>query len=98
LTPLGIGSAFDPLEDGVRQRVRAFIETILEDELRAVLGRGRYKRSGEGASGHRNGHPPCDSSLLCDAVRTRSAADVGMPGLASMKKGLVGPSVTIIRP
>jgi putative transposase len=50
------GSELDPLEDGVRQRVRAFIETILEEELRAVLGRGRYERSGEGAAGHRNGH------------------------------------------
>ena len=50
---LASGSAFDPLEDGVRQRVRHFIETILEEELRAVLGRGRYERSAEGASGHR---------------------------------------------
>ena len=46
---LASGSAFDPLEDGVRQRVRRFIETILEEELRAVLGRGRYERSAEGA-------------------------------------------------
>jgi putative transposase len=53
---LASGSAFDPLEDGVRQRVRRFIETILEEELRAVLGRGRYERSAEGATGHRNGH------------------------------------------
>ena len=48
--------AFDPLEDGVRQRVRGFIEAILEEELRAVLGRGRYERSAGGARGHRNGH------------------------------------------
>ena len=54
--PLASGSAFDPLEDGVRQRVRRFIETILEEELQAVLGRGRYERSAEGATGHRNGH------------------------------------------
>jgi putative transposase len=50
------GDELDPLEDGVRRRVRAFIETILEEELRAVLGRGRYERCGEGAAGHRNGH------------------------------------------
>ena len=49
-------SAFDPLEDGVRQRVRRFIETILEEELRAALGRGRYERSAEGATGHRDGY------------------------------------------
>ena len=53
---LASDSAFDPLEDGVRQRVRRFIETILEEELQAVLGRGRYERSAEGATGHRNGH------------------------------------------
>lgn len=48
--------AFDPLEDGVRRRVRCFIEAILEEELQAVLGRGRYERPAEGAQGHRNGH------------------------------------------
>ena len=39
--------AYDPLEDEVRQRVRGFIEAILEEELRAALGRGRYVRSAE---------------------------------------------------
>jgi transposase-like protein len=48
--------AFDPLEDGVRERVRDFIEAILEEELRAALGRGRYERPAEGARGQRNGH------------------------------------------
>jgi putative transposase len=47
---------FDPLEDGMRQRVRIFIKTILEEELQAALGRGRYERSAGGARGHRNGH------------------------------------------
>lgn len=45
----------DPLEAGVRQQVRHFIENILEQELAAVLGRGRYGRS-DGAAGYRNGH------------------------------------------
>jgi putative transposase len=53
---LASDGAFDPLEDGVRQRVRAFIETILEEELEAALGRGRYERPAEGANGYRNGH------------------------------------------
>jgi len=44
--------AFDPLEEGVRR----FIEAILEEELRAVLGRGRYERRAAGPAGHRNGH------------------------------------------
>ncbi|MFO1144379.1 MAG: IS256 family transposase [Amaricoccus sp.] len=47
---------FDPLEEGVRLRVRVFIETILEEELQAALGRGRYERPAEVAKGHRNGH------------------------------------------
>jgi putative transposase len=46
---------FDPLEDAVRGQVRAFIEQLLEEELEAALGRGRYKR-GPAAKGHRNGH------------------------------------------
>ena len=46
---------FDPLEAGIRQRLRSFIEDMLEEELAATLGRGRYDRSA-GAAGHRNGH------------------------------------------
>jgi transposase-like protein len=53
---LASDGAFDPLEDGVRQRVRFFIEAILEEELEAALGRGRYERPSDGAKGHRNGH------------------------------------------
>jgi putative transposase len=55
-SPFGLlagDAAFDPLEDGVRQRVRRFIETIPEEELRVALGRGRYERSDAGATGHR---------------------------------------------
>ena len=54
--PLIGGDWTDPLEDGVRSRVRDFIETILEEELEAALGRGRYERKSEGAKGYRNGH------------------------------------------
>ena len=46
---------FDPLEAGVRQQIRGFIENMLEAELAAALGRGRYDRGAE-AVGHRNGH------------------------------------------
>jgi putative transposase len=38
---------FDPLEAGIRQRIRSFIEHMLEEELAATLGRGRYDRSAE---------------------------------------------------
>ena len=33
---------FDPIEFGVRSRVRDFIETMMEEELDAVLSRPRY--------------------------------------------------------
>ena len=59
---------FDPLEAGVRTRIRSFIEELLEAELEAALSRKRYARrstpengaDGEEArppvSGHRHGH------------------------------------------
>jgi transposase-like protein len=46
----------DPLEDGVRGRVRAFIEVILDEELQAALGRSRYERAEAASRGWRNGH------------------------------------------
>lgn len=50
------GSAwFDPLEAGVRDRVRGFIEALLEEELTAALGRARYRRDGEALGGYRHG-------------------------------------------
>src|SRR5712675_385225 len=57
---------FDPIEFGVRGRVRDFIETMMEEELEAVLSRPRYGRiapdagekagTAEGGTGHRHGH------------------------------------------
>jgi putative transposase len=59
-------SWFDPIESGVRNRVREFIETMMEDELEAALSRPRYARrappsgkeasKAESGSGHRHGH------------------------------------------
>jgi transposase-like protein len=56
---------FDPIEASLRGRVRDFIEDLLEEELAAVLGRGRYERRsqvaapdpspGTSAAGHRHG-------------------------------------------
>src|SRR6201987_566667 len=59
---------FDPIEFGVRSRVRVFIETMMEEELDAVLSRPRYGRRRiaqgagneagtlEGVTGHRHRH------------------------------------------
>jgi len=54
---------FDPIEAGLRERVRGFIEAMIEAELDAVLARPRYGRQvkatndeNAGAAGHRHGH------------------------------------------
>jgi putative transposase len=56
---------FDPVETGLRDRVREFIQAMFEDELEGALSRPRYARSakplsgdGEDAvvTGHRHGH------------------------------------------
>ena len=57
---------FDPIEGGLRDRVREFIHTMIEGELDIALSRPRYARhakspNGEaeeavGATGHRHGH------------------------------------------
>src|SRR3982750_3536821 len=44
---------FDPIEAGLRQRIRGFIEELVEQELTEALGRTRYARGG--AAGHRHG-------------------------------------------
>jgi transposase-like protein len=47
---------FDPIEAGIRERVRGFIEALIEQELAAALGRGRYERDvGAAPKGYRNG-------------------------------------------
>src|SRR4051812_19537330 len=57
---------FDPIEAGIRDRVRGSIHAMIESELDTALSRPRYARpakppSGEaeravGATGHRHGH------------------------------------------
>ena len=54
---------FDPIEAGIRGRVRDFIEELIEEELSEALGRTRYQRPGQpvkpemprGAAGYRHG-------------------------------------------
>jgi Transposase, Mutator family len=45
---------FDPIGAGLRGRIRGQFEELVEQELEAALGRGRYERGG--AAGHRHGH------------------------------------------
>jgi putative transposase len=51
----------DPIETGIRARVRGFIEELLEQELTQALGRGRHERAAE-PRGYRNG--PRERQLL----------------------------------
>ena len=53
--PFDSADWFEPIEAGLRERVRGFIETMLEEELTAALGRGRYRRGGAAAGGYRYG-------------------------------------------
>jgi len=52
---------FDPIESALRDRVRGFIEELIQDELESVLARPRYGRRTQegdgvaGTSGHRHG-------------------------------------------
>jgi transposase-like protein len=55
-TMLFAGEAwFDPIEAVIRDRVRGFIEELLEQELTQALGRTRHERSDGEATGYRNG-------------------------------------------
>ena len=55
-TMLFAGDAwFDPIEAGIRDRVRGFIEELLEQELTAALGRTRHERAEGEPAGYRNG-------------------------------------------
>ena len=57
---------FDPIEAGLRDRVREFIQAMIESELDAALSRPRYARQPKkdpetadrpsGITGHRHGH------------------------------------------
>ena len=57
---------FDPIEAGLRDRVREFIQGMIEAELEAALSRPRYARrpkeasenadGASGVTGHRHGH------------------------------------------
>ncbi len=54
-TALLAGEAwFDPIEAGLRERIRGFIEELLEQELTEALGRRRHGRGP--STGHRHGH------------------------------------------
>src|SRR3954451_22385682 len=46
---------FDPIEAGIRERIRGFIEGLFEGEVTAALGRRLCELAGGGPLGYRNG-------------------------------------------
>jgi putative transposase len=80
-SPFAGSDWFDPLEDAVRSQVRAFIEALLEEELEAALGRGRYARVAS-SNGRRHGHRPRQlvttfGALMLSVPRARLADEAG---------------------
>src|SRR3954465_3071013 len=70
-----IGEAwFDPIEAGIRDRVRGFIEELLEQELTQALGRSRHERGAGGPNGYRNGAPRAPAPWLIRPSRDQRAA------------------------
>jgi transposase-like protein len=49
-SPIFLGEAwFDPIEIGIRDRIRGFIEVLVDEELNDALGRARYQRPSRAA-------------------------------------------------
>ena len=96
-TTLFAGDAwFDPIEAGIRDRVRGFIEELLEQELTAALGgRSKHERAVEHHQGYRNGtrerHAPDAlhdevSADYTDMIYAATAAEVQQRRRAFLRK------------
>ena len=56
LSLLANEAGYDPIEDRLRENIRATIESVFEEELDAFLGRCRYDRGTDKPKGYRHGH------------------------------------------
>lgn len=56
LSLLANEAGYDPIEDRLRENIRATVEAVFEEELDAFLGRCRYDRGTDKPTGHRHGH------------------------------------------
>ena len=92
---------FDPIESGIRDRVRGLIEEMIRGELDAALSRPRYGRraghpedSGVGTavvSGHRHG------SRVRTLTGTFGKTEIAVPR-ARLRANLLGPIFVLPRP
>src|ERR1700751_6329145 len=83
---------FDPIETGLRDRVREFIQAMIEAELEAALSRPRYARqpkeaseNTDGASGHH--WPPARSPIALAAGDLRAGRDRSAARRARHRRG-----------
>lgn len=70
---LEAGRGYDPIEDRLRQTVRATIEALFEEELEAFIGRCRYGRSDGAQKGYRHGHRERQLTGTFGTERARAA-------------------------
>jgi len=56
LSLLANEAGYDPIEDRLRESIRATIEAVFEEELAQFLGRCRYDRAAAQPAGYRHGH------------------------------------------
>src|SRR3954465_733123 len=75
---------FDPIEAGIRERIRGFIEALFEEELTAALGGGRCGRGGgaaaRGRSAQRGATATVRASGTCWAALVRCRSACPAPG------------------
>ena len=77
----GSGVQFADLESFVRERAQAFIQSILEQEVDELLGRGKgERRTGESPSGYRSGHG--DERRLSTSIGTLTVRRRRVRGMA----------------
>ncbi len=60
-------AGYDPIEDRLRQNIRATIEALFEEELAAFIGRCRYGRGNGSTKGYR--HAGSCPTEWCSSLR-----------------------------
>ncbi len=89
---------FDAIEDGVRARVRGFIETLLDEELAGALSRPRYGRR----TSSEDGEPPPVVGVRHGDRKRRLTGTFGRTKISVPRARLMGaggePDATLLAP